>query len=236
MNNIMPTAVAEPASSSDDVALLESMHAGQAGAFEVLMRRYNRRLYRVARSMLRDGAEAEDAVQEAYLCAYRSRESFRGESAVSTWLTRIVVNECMTRLRRSARRDNIVPIVAGIAPPEDERNAMHEDAAAPPDDTPDRALMRAELRELLERKIDELPHDFRTVFMMRAVEELSVEETAQCLDIPEATVRSRHFRARSILRESIAQEMDVAERGVFDFDGERCDRIVTRVLHLAGHR
>lgn len=234
MNN-MPTAMAATASSSDDAALLESMHAGQAGAFEVLMRRYNRRLYRVARSMLRDGAEAEDAVQEAYLCAYRSMESFRGDSAVSTWLTRIVVNECMTRLRRSARRGNIVPIVAGISPPEDERNAMHEDAAAPPDDTPDRALMRAELRELLERKIDELPQDFRTVFVMRAVEELSVEETAQCLAIPEATVRSRHFRARSILRESIAQEMDVAERGVFDFDGERCDRIVTGALQRAGH-
>jgi RNA polymerase sigma-70 factor (ECF subfamily) len=186
--------------------------------------------------MLRDAAEAEDAVQEAYLSAYRSAEGFRAQAMVSTWLTRIVVNECMTRLRRSARRNNIVPIVASASLPPDERTDMQDEPADTGEGSPDRALMRSEMRALLERKIDALPADFRTVFMMREVEELSVEETAQCLGIPEATVRSRHFRARGMLRESIAQDIDVAEKGVFDFDGERCDRIVERVLRATTPR
>ena len=98
------------------------------------------------------------------------------------------------------------------------------------DDTPDRALVRAELRSLLERRIDALHEDFRTVFVLRSVEELSVEETAECLGIPEATVRTRHFRARSLLREAIAQDLDLAERDVFEFGGLHCDRVVARVL------
>ena len=219
------------AGSLDDAALLARMQARDGAAFEVLMRRYNRRLYRVARSLLRDSAEAEDAVQEAYLSAYRSMGDFRAEAAVATWLTRIVVNECMTRARRHARRDNILPIVvlpaAGTA---EEGDTMPESPSANDGETPDRALLRAELRALLESRIDALPQDFRAVFVMRSVEELSVEETAQCLGIPEATVRSRHFRARSLLRESIAQDLDLAERDAFDFDGERCDRIVAAVL------
>jgi RNA polymerase sigma-70 factor (ECF subfamily) len=217
----------------DDSALLARMRARDAAAFEVLMRRYNRRLYRVARSLLRDSAEAEDAVQEAYLSAYRSMGDFRAEAAVGTWLTRIVVNECMTRARRHARRDNILPMVAlPAAGQAEEGDTMPEPPSANDSDSeaPDRALLRAELRALLETRIDALPQDFRAVFVMRSVEELSVEETAECLGIPEATVRSRHFRARSLLRESIAQDLDLAERDAFDFDGERCDRIVATVL------
>jgi RNA polymerase sigma-70 factor (ECF subfamily) len=227
MNALVSTAQARQL---DDAALLARMRARDGAAFEVLMRRFNRRLYRVARSLLRDSAEAEDAVQEAYLSAYRSMDAFRAEAAVGTWLTRIVVNECMTRARRNARRDNIVPMVAAAAGPDEEGDTMPEPASANDSETPDRALLRAELRALLETRIDALPRDFRAVFVMRSVEELSVEETAQCLGIPEATVRSRHFRARSLLRESIAQDLDLAERDAFDFDGERCDRIVATVL------
>ena len=215
----------------DDAALLARIRARDGAACEVLMRRYNRRLYRVARSLLRDGAEAEDAVQEAYLSAYRSMGEFRAEAAVATWLTRIVVNECMTRVRRHARRDNILPMVA--AHPAEEGDTMPESPSANDGETPDRALLRAELRALLETRIDALPQDFRAVFVMRSVEELSVEEAAQCLGIPEATVRSRHFRARSLLRESIAQDLDLAERDAFDFDGARCDRIVADVLEAS---
>jgi DNA-directed RNA polymerase specialized sigma24 family protein len=97
-------------------------------------------------------------------------------------------------------------------------------------DSPDKAVARAELRALLERKLDELPEVFRVVFVLRSVEELSVEETAQCLGIPEATVRSRHFRARSLLRESLAHDIDLAERDVFEFGGAHCDRVVANVL------
>ena len=194
------------------------------------MRKHNRRLYRVARSLLRDDAEAEDALQEAYISAYRALGDFRGEAQLATWLTRIVVNECMTRLRRSARRDNIVPIVSAPVQYEEEVDAMAQQPSRVDTDTPDVALVRAEMRALLERKIDELPQDFRAVFVMRSVEEMSVQETAECLSIPEATVRTRDFRARSLLRESIAQELDMAERDAFSFDGERCDRIVSRTL------
>lgn len=215
---------------AQDARLLEGIGSGEPAAFELLMRRHNRRLYRAARSLLRDAAEAEDALQEAYLSAFRALPAFRGDASLATWLTRIVVNECMGRLRRHARRDNVLPI--GPAQP----RAGEEDAMAPEvpsgidDDTPERVLARAELRALIERRLDELPQDFRAVFVMRAIEELSVEETAQCLGIPEATVRTRHFRARSLLREAIAQDLDMAERDVFSFDGERCDRIVAAVL------
>ncbi|HEY1230176.1 MAG TPA: RNA polymerase sigma factor [Ramlibacter sp.] len=214
----------------DEAGLVDRVRAGDAAAFETLMRRYNHRLYRAARSLLRDAAEAEDAVQEAYLAAYRSLGTFRGDASLATWLTRIVVNESMARLRRQSRRNNILPIAAGHGADFGETDTV--DQAPPRDDqeTPERSLARAELRVLLERRIDGLPEDFRAVFVLRSVEELSVEETAVSLGIPEATVRTRHFRARSLLRESIAQDLEIAERDVFDFDGERCDRIVARVL------
>ena len=213
-----------------DADLLPRLRDRDAAAFELLMRRHNRRLYRVARSLLGDSAEAEDAVQEAYLAGFRALADFRGDASLATWLTRIVVNECMTRLRRSARRDNIVPMVAVDSLPSEEGEALRDEAASARPEPPDRLLWRAEMRALLERRIDQLPGPFRVVFVMRAVEELSVEETAHTLGIPEATVRSRLFRARSLLREAIAQDLDVAQGDVFDFDGERCDRIVARVL------
>jgi RNA polymerase sigma-70 factor, ECF subfamily len=225
---------ASPAPELDDASLAQRVTAGEPAAFELLMRRHNRRLYRLARSMLRDAAEAEDALQDAYLAAYQAMAGFRSEASLSTWLSRVVVNQCLGRLRRQARRDNIVPMVAMIDPEEGEGPAMH--LPANEDDMPDRALVRAELRAVLERKLDELPEAFRTVFVLRSVEELSVEETAQTLNLPEATVRSRHFRARSLLRESLAQDLDLAERDVFSFDGERCDRIVDTVLSRSGVR
>ena len=214
-------------------ALPEGLLARDPRAFEALMRLHNRRLYRVARSLLRDAAEAEDALQEAWLAAFRSLDRFRGDASLATWLSRIVVNECMSRLRRQARRDNIVPMVAADALGEEEVPAMQDEHARLDEDTPDRALQRAEMRRLLEGRIDQLPQDFRTVFVLRAVEELSVEETAASLGIPEATVRTRHFRARALLREALAKELDLAERDVFGFDGERCDRIVAAVLRRA---
>ena len=158
---------------------------------------------------------------------------FRREASLATWLSRIVVNECLGRLRRQTRRQHIVPILSAANDgPQDDPD--QEPAAMPSDDIeePERALGRAQLRNLLERRIDELPDAFRTVFVLRAVEELSVEETARCLAISEATVRTRHFRARSLLCE--AQDMDLAERDVFSFDGERCDRIVAHVLGRVG--
>jgi RNA polymerase sigma-70 factor, ECF subfamily len=185
-------------------------------AFEALMRRHNRRLYRVARAILKSDADAEDAVQDAYIAAWRGLDRFRGDAQVSTWLTRIVVNEAYARLRRSGR--------AVVIPLED---AEMMDATT---EQPERAASRAELRRLLERTIDTLPDQFRTVLVLREIEELTVEETAAALDIPEATVRTRAFRARALLRTALAREIDAATMDAFGFAGERCDRIVAAVL------
>lgn len=219
-----------PAVDLDDVALARRIADGDRAAFELLMRRHNRRLFRLARATLRDEAEAEDALQEAYLSAYRSIARFRGDAALSTWLSRLVLNECLGRLRRGARRRNVIPMVAAgdLSPTE-------IDEMAPLDfDTPDLALGRSQMRALLERQLDALPEAFRMVFVLRAVEEMSVEETAQCLAIPEATVRSRHFRARSLLREALARQVDLAERDLFEFGGAHCDRVVAGVLGRLG--
>ncbi len=221
------TVAAEPPR-ADDATLVRRILAGDLAAFEQLMRANNRRLYRLARATLRDDAEAEDALQDAYLAAHRALPGFRGESSLSTWLARLVSNECLGRLRRKARRDNIFPI--GALDAEVDPEVAMDDARQP--EPPDRALVRAQMRALLERRLDALPQGFRSVFVLRAVEELSVEETAQALGIPEATVRSRHFRARSLLRESLAQEIDLAERDLYEFGGAHCDRVVEAVLKV----
>jgi RNA polymerase sigma-70 factor (ECF subfamily) len=210
----------------DDATLAARITAADQSAFETLMRRHNGRLFRVARAILKDDADAEDALQDAYLDAYRNMSSFRGDSRLGTWLVRIVVNRALMRLRKT-RKD---PVVVSMA----ERNGQPD---TPPVDYPDvlaespaHAAVRAELRRLLERRIDELPVAFRTVFVLREVEELSVEEVSECLGIPAATVRTRLFRARALLREALARELDVATGDVFAFAGQRCDRIVAAVL------
>jgi RNA polymerase sigma factor (sigma-70 family) len=212
----------------DDRTLARRIGAGDRGAFELLMRRYNRRLYRLARTCLRDDSEAKDALQEAYLCAYRSIGQFRGESALSTWLSRLVLNECNARLRRSSRREHIVSIVS---------TEGHMDVCsrvAAPEEPPDRAIGRAQLRSVLERKLGELPEIFRLVFVMRSIEELSIPEVAAILSISEETVRSRHFRAKGLLRESLAKEIDLAEGDIFEFGGRCCDEMVAAVLAALG--
>jgi RNA polymerase sigma-70 factor (ECF subfamily) len=207
--------------------LVRLVASGDHRAFEVMMRRHNRALYRTARSIMKDDAEAEDVLQEAYLQVYHKLDGFRGESSLATWLTRIVVNEALARLRKTTRRAEIIQISAE-PPPEDDtvETPMNESPA----EQPEQAASRAEVRRLLEQQIDALPDAFRTVFVLRAVEEMSVEETASCLGIPEATVRSRYFRAKGMLREALARELDVALESAFSFAGARCDRIVAGVL------
>ena len=211
-----------------DSELARRVSAGDHIAFEALMRQFNRPLFRVARSILKDDTEAEDAVQEAYVTAYGAMNSFRGESKLSTWLTRIVINEALGRLRKQKRDRVVIPFSS-----EGQQDETAKEAAAVDESkaSPEAATLRAEIRRLLERKIDELPMAFRTVFMMRELEEMTVEETARCLDIPEATVRSRHFRAKGLLRESLAHDIDVGTADAFAFLGERCDRIVAKVLN-----
>ena len=216
---------------ASDATLARQIEAGDLVAFEQLMRRHNRALYRTARAILKDDGEAEDAVQEAYLHAYGSIAKFRGDARLSTWLTRIVANEAFGRVRKRARRAAILPLRAD----DDATHDARTENEAPAMDRPDNAAHRSEMRRLLEARIDALPDTYRVVFVLRAVEELSVEETAASLGIPESTVRTRFFRARSLLRESLAQEVDRAYGDAFGFAGERCDRIVSHVLaRLAG--
>ena len=226
------TAAAAAERPPDDAELARRIGQRDERAFETLMRAHNRLLYRLARSILKDDAEAEDAVQEAYLQAFRSIAKFRGEARLSTWLTRIVANEAFGRLRKHARRAAIVPLRLD----DDETREAQADSEGPVMmEQPDKAAFRNEMRHLLEARIDALPDAFRTVFMLRAVEDLSVEETAASLGIPESTVRTRFFRARSLLRESLARDVDRAYGDAFGFAGERCDRVVANVLaRLAG--
>jgi RNA polymerase sigma-70 factor (ECF subfamily) len=210
-----------------DAQLAARAGKGDTAAFEALMRRHNRTLFRTARAILRDDAEAEDALQEAYLQAYHALPGFRAESRFSTWMVRIVANEALARLRKETRRAQIVPIQSADATP---GLAELVDDTPMNDHRPEPSAERAELRRLLEAQIDALPDAYRTVFMLRAVEELPVEEVATVLQVPEATVRTRFFRARSLLREALAQKIDLAYADAFAFAGERCDRIVAAVL------
>jgi len=209
-----------------DVELARRVAQGDQAAFQQLMRRHNRVLYRTARSILKDDAEAEDALQEAYLRAFRAIGDFRGDARLSTWLVRIVANEALGRLRKRTRAAQAIPIARYGEDLEAVEAHMNESSA----EQPEHAALRAQTRRLLEAKIDQLPDAFRAVFVLRALEELSVEETAAALDIPEATVRTRFFRARSQLREAISREVDCAIEEAFAFDGARCDRIVAAVI------
>ncbi len=211
---------------SDD-EIVQRIRAGDRNGFELLMRRFNRVLYRTARSIVKNDAEAEDVLQEAYLRAFQALHAFRGESSLTTWLTRIVINEGIARTRKSARRAEIIDINGDVEWDNLAGEASMDQAKV---EQPDEAAQRAEVRRLIEAKIDGLPDVFRTVFMLRGLEEMSVEETAACLGIPEATVRTRYFRARSMLREALSREMDHGLETAFSFDGARCDRIVANTL------
>jgi len=204
-----------------DTELIARILAGDTSAMETLMRLHNRTLYRTARAILRDEAEAEDAVQEAYLRAYRALATFRGESKLSTWLVRITANEALMRRRRNARAAPVEPIEG------DADLAEHSEIGG--SSGPEGEAQRSEMRRLLEARIDALPEAYRAVFVLRALEELTVEETAHALEIPDATVRTRYFRARRLLRESMAGDIDTSLESAFAFAGLRCDRIVRGV-------
>ncbi|MCG2576852.1 RNA polymerase sigma factor [Dechloromonas sp. XY25] len=208
---------------SADLDLAQAVAAGDQEAFKTLMRRHNQMLFRTARSILRDDREAEEVVQDAYLLAYRSMGRYRGEARLSTWLIRIVANRAIRRRQRLGRDRTI--FAAGDAPLGEEDN-MAESTFQ----NPEAAAANGELRHLLESHIDRLPDLYREIFVLRGVEELSNEETAAILGIPEATVRTRFFRARHLLSQALAKDIDEVFGEVYAFAGDRCDRIVAGVL------
>jgi RNA polymerase sigma-70 factor, ECF subfamily len=191
----------------------------------------NQRLFRAAWSILKDRAEAEEAVQAAYVSAFSSIGGFRGRSSLSTWLTRIAINEALGRLR-SERRRRAQLDAEGVAILDTYREKLMAGSEAP---LPDAAIAREQLRRLLEHAVSGLPEIFRTVFVLREVEGLSIEDTAEALDIPASTVKTRLLRAKKRLKEALAPELHEALTGTFPFAGADCAVLTERVLSRMGY-
>jgi len=199
---------------------------GDAASFELIMRRYNRRLYRIARSVLRNDADAEDVVQDAYIRAYEHLAGFEGKGAFSAWLAKIALNEALGR-RRGA---DAASIRISFDDPEESEEANYMANLISSLPSPEQNAARGEVRHLLESAIDALPDAYRMAFILCGVEEMTVAETADCLDVEPATVKTRYHRARNILRQQLSGLVDSTAGEAFSFDGERCDRIVSGVF------
>jgi RNA polymerase sigma-70 factor (ECF subfamily) len=223
--NASTTAVGRLKVSVNDLNLIARAQSGDEQAFRAIMTRHNQRLYRVARALMRDDAEAEDVVQEAYVRAFAALAGFRGDASLSTWLTRITVNEALGRKRRQRPTVDISTLETM-----QEATAQIIHFPGMSDNDPERTAAQHELRRLLERAVDALPEPFRVVFVMRDVEELSIEETAALLGIRPETVKTRLHRARRMLRESLDRHLGPTLKDTFAFAGARCARITEAVL------
>lgn len=222
MFTLLPSTVVNPQalSSMTDEEVVRRVLEGDTAVFELIMRRYNQRLYRIARSILRDDAEAEDVVQDAYVRAYEHLNQFAGLAKFSTWLSRIAVHEALARARR---RDRI-----------EELDAMPEtnpyQPTEPVEASPERLASNAEVRTLLEDAIASLPLNYRTVFVMREVEELTTEETAETLDLTIENVKIRLHRAKAMLRRELYARAGANAAQAYPFPATRCDRLVAAVM------
>ena len=215
----------------DDAALVERARQRDGAAVRLIMQRHNRRLFRTARGVLHDDAEAEDVVQETYVRAFTHLDGFRGEAQLSTWLTRIALNEALGRLRR--RRITVGLKNIDAISDQGEARVIYLPSARQ-DSDPEVAAAQAEVRRLLERAVDQLPEHFRMVFMLRDIEEMSVEETASHLGLRPETVKTRLHRARRLLRQSLDRTLSSAVSEVFPCAGARCSRITQSVLERLG--
>lgn len=211
--------------------LVDRVRRGDASAFELLIRRNNRRLFRIARGVLRNDAEAEEVVQETYVTAYEKLGTFRGPDGFSAWVGRIALNLALATVRRRARFRTIAAF-DGEHPHPELAYGLAEVFGTEP--SPEALTERHEMREILERTIDKLPADFRMVFVLRDVEGLSISETSAILGLKSETVRTRLHRARAALRRSLREEAITSLSSVFPFAGERCDRITAIVLARLG--
>ncbi len=215
MRGTATAVAAEP----DEAQLVAGAKQRDEAAIRAIIRRYNQSLFRLARGILGDN-DAEDALQEAYLHAFRGIGEFRGEASLRTWLGRIVVNTARERLRRRRRAARL--------------GACGEDVIAFPlasaNRNPEETMAHEQLRQLIEQAIDELPPDFRSVVVARLLEEMSVEETAQVLDLKPETVKTRLHRARRLLRAAIERRIGAVMTDAFPFGDERCQRVADRVI------
>ncbi|MEO8809735.1 MAG: RNA polymerase sigma factor [Rhodanobacter sp.] len=212
----------------DDQALVALVRGGQREAFRQIMQRCNQRLFRVARAVIGEDSEAEDVLQESYMRAYHKLDSFRGDSTLSTWLTTIVLNEARGRLRK---RRPMVGLEQVDAAPDDTHQVIRFPSKFGGED-PAASAARAQIRHLLEHAIDELPSAFRVVYIMREVEDCSVDETASQLGIKPGTVKTRLHRARRLLRLALHDRLANTMSEAFPFKGKRCARVTDAVMKL----
>lgn len=219
------SALPQTAQSWSDEEVVARVLAGDTAAFELLMRRHNQRLYRAARAILRDDAEAEDVMQDAYVRAYQHLDQFAGRAKFSTWLTRIAVHEALARVRRRSRFDAIDSVIESTG------ETMTFASHAP---NPEQEAVSAQSSALLEAAILDLPDGYRSVLMMRDIEELSTAETAECLGLSEENVKVRLHRARALLRRDLYAKAGSSREAAFSFMGARCDRVVREVLRRLG--
>ena len=208
-----------------DEEVIDRVKAGETALYEIVMRRYNQRLYRIARAILRDDAEAEDVTQDAYVRAFQHLDQFAGRAPFSAWLTRIAVHEALARLRLRSRSQQLEDA-------EQDGEFLMTMADTSPD--PEQMASRAEINRLLEDAVLGLPEQFRAVVMLRDVEELSTSETAAALELSEENVKVRLHRGRAMLRSWLVGRVGAEAKNAFPFMGVRCDRVVGRVfLRLA---
>jgi RNA polymerase sigma-70 factor (ECF subfamily) len=208
--------------------LIDRARARDEGALRAIMQANNRRLYRLARGILRNDSEAEDVVQETYIRAFTHLDGFRGESGLSTWLSRIAINEALGRAR--GRR----PQVEWGALPEETLNAEIIQFPLSPASDPERSMAQREIQRIVEHAIDELPDDFRMVFIARVMEGMNVEDTADLLGLKPETVKTRLHRARTMLRDNVEKKIGPVVMDAFPFAGQRCDRLTEAVLKHFG--
>lgn len=203
-----------------DQQVIDEVKAGNTALYEIIMRRYNQRLYRVALSILRDPAEAEDVMQDAYVRAYQHLDQFAGHAAFSTWLTRIAVNQALHRLKLRKRDQQMTEF-------EDEEESMK---VTEPSLDPEQRASVMEVGRLLEEAVLELPGQYRSVIMLRDIEELSTSETAAALELTEENVKTRLHRGRAMMRDLLYARVGAQGRAAFPFMGSRCDQVVRGVL------
>lgn len=218
MTQVALQPAAAPTTFSDEEVVARVL-AGDVALFEILMRRYNQRLFRTARGILTDDGEAEDVMQEAYVRAFRELRNFRGESRFATWLTRIACHEALARARKRRRLVPIPPISGG-EPPDPPSEALG----------PERELENSELRAVLHKAVETLPDSLRAVFCLREIEGLSSEETAGVLGLTVENVRVRLHRAKRSLQNTLDDRIGREVRRLYLFDGARCDRVIESVF------
>lgn len=219
-------AIADPGA---DAALVQRALAGDGQAFLAIMQAHNQRLYRIARGIVRNDGEAEDIVQEAYVLAFAHLGSFRGGSSLGTWLSRIVINEALGRLRRGRRKAEMLGAIGSGQ----DATILQFPAPASADD-PERTMAQRQILHLVERATDNLPDIYRTVFVARVIEGLSVEETADLLSLRPETVKTRLHRARHLVRKQLHAEIGPVLLDAFPFAGRRCQRLTAAVMARLG--